>query len=343
MSTADNCGHRLPRILLAVLVACGGGTERPAPTRDEVVATAQRLDEAGRTAEARAEVLRAIARQPDPVLSAQVRLYAVSLAARAGDAPALARELAAAPITEHPALAHRAAADAPVEQLAALAAVSGELARAAGDRLEQMRGPAAALAAREQAVLQLPDDADAWDAVARSRIAAGKVNDALAAWDRAAALVPAQEAFRIAPVRALAIAGLPDRAKQRTAALADDARAGGNVESLVTASAAAALVDPALALALARNAHELRPTDGRLAFLVAQRLAEVGDRAAASRAYVSLLVCGAHGRPWHRHEVAGKIRELGDVGRVALDEKPRCEPVDPDDLAQYTNALRTER
>jgi hypothetical protein len=74
--------------------------------------------------------------------------------------------------------------------------------------------------------------------------------------------------------------------------------------------------------------------------MLAQRLAEAGDKAGAGRAYANLLVCGAHGRPWHRHEVAAKLQELGADGLGALDDKRSCEPVDATDLAGYITALR---
>ncbi|HSK03428.1 MAG TPA: hypothetical protein VK932_19385, partial [Kofleriaceae bacterium] len=88
--------------------------------------------------------------------------------------------------------------------------------------------------------------------------------------------------------------------------------------------------------------------DGRLAFAVAERFADAGDRAAAAAALVELLVCGARGRPWHRHEVAARLVALAvdpasaRVAAAALDARPTCAAVDPPDLARYVDALRTE-
>jgi cytochrome c-type biogenesis protein CcmH/NrfG len=190
-----------------------------------------------------------------------------------------------------------------------------------------------------------PDDADRWDALARSRIAAGAIDDALTAWDRASTLAPAQPTFRVAPIRALVIAGDQARARMRAKDLATFARTRGDVELLVAASAGAtAAADGKLAIELARDARARRPSDGRLVFLVAQRLAEAGDARAAAEVYVDLLVCGAHGRAWHRHEVAGRLVALGDptVVTAALDGPRRCAAVDEDDLATYVATLRTK-
>lgn len=372
MSTADNRVHWLARVFaIAAALPLGCGEPAPGPTRDELLARATALDgdpaaalvqlpraadptiarrradlldRLGRTAEARDEIALALALAPDAALLAQSRLLRASLAARAAATTDLSRVFDAAPITEHPALAHRAASDASLDQLAAIAPASPELARAAGTRLEDERGPAAALGAREQLVAKLPDDADAWDAVARSRIAAGQVDAALDAWDRAASIAIAQDAFRVAPIRALVIAGESIRATQRARDLARSARRSPTTERLIAASAgAAAAGDAQLAVALAREAQALRPTDGRLQFLVAQRLAESGDKASAARAYHVLLVCGAHGRAWHRHEVAAKLTELRDELDGLLDEKLPCDPVEAADLATYTTVLRANR
>jgi tetratricopeptide (TPR) repeat protein len=310
---------------------------------------AELLDRLGRTAEADRE-LAAVAL--DDEAAALRRLLRVSIAARAGHAQELARIVATAPLEDRPRLATRAIADAPPAALSAIAQAADagtlDVAVAAADRLEEQQGPAAVLAARERVATLDAENADAWDALGRARIAAGKIDDALVAWDRAIALAPAQPAFRLAPIRALLIAEQPARAQQRAAVLARDARTGSDIELIVTASSAAATAgDARLALELARDARTRRTGDGRLAFLVAQRLAEVGDARAAADAYVELLVCGAHGRPWHRHEVAGKLLALGKqddatqrIVQAALGDKRACEPVEPADLATYVDGLR---
>jgi cytochrome c-type biogenesis protein CcmH/NrfG len=270
------------------------------------------------------------------------RLYAVSVAARGIRFDEAARIIADAPLTERPSLAFRAAADAPLDKLDALA-LGPELATTVADRLETERGPAAALASRERAVREAPDRAEAHDALARAQIAAGKIDDALASWDRAAAIAPAQSDYRITPIRALVIAGEPQRARARATALAAQARARPNdIELLVAASAgAAAAGDAELSSALARAAHDARPGDGRLVFLLAEREGEAGRATSAAELYVELLVCGAHGRPWHRHEVSAKLVALDHAAVLAALDKPRtCEPVDAADPATYVDAIR---
>jgi cytochrome c-type biogenesis protein CcmH/NrfG len=310
---------------------------------------AELLDRLGRSGEAHRELA---AVTLDDEAKALQRLLRVSIAARAGHAQEVVHAVGAAPLAERPRLASRAVADAPLASLPALVDASGasalDVAMTAADRLEERHGPAAVLAARERIAALDGGDADAWDALGRARIAAGNIDDALAAWDRAIALAPAQPAFRLTPIRALVIAEQPARATQRAAELARQARAGSDVELIVTASAAAAAAgDGKLALELARDARARRAGDGRLAFLVAQRLAEAGDARGAAVAYSELLVCGAHGRPWHRHEVAGELLALArgdDTARrivlAALAAKRACQPVEPEDLATYVEGLR---
>lgn len=307
---------------------------------------AELLDAARRPAEA----LAAIAGMPD--LDDEMRAFRRSLvvAASATGQPAeIAKAIAEAPITERPSLAHRAVAHAPPDQLAALVPAAGaELATAIADRIEREQGPAPALVARARAAALVPDDAELQDALARSLAAAGRMPDALAAWDRAAALAPAQPSYRLAPVRALVLAGQLDQARQRARALATAARESRDPETLTTAAHAASEVDRALAVALAREAYALAPGDGRFAFQVANKLADAGDVAAAAAAYSELLVCGKHGRPWHRHEVAGKLialaRDRASAGLViaALDAKRSCTPIDPADLATYLEPARAK-
>lgn len=302
---------------------------------------AELLDRAGSAAAARAALSPALAL--DAQAHAQHQLLSLSIAIRDRRHADVAILIASAPITDRSRLAHRAAADAAPAELATLALAGGaELASAVADRIEQARGPAAARDAREHAVALEPDVAETWDALARARIADGAIDDALAAWDRAASIAPAQPSYRTTPIQALVIAGLPDRARARAASLARAARDAANVELLVTASAgAAAASDRALAVALARDARRLRPTDGRLAFLLAQRHAEAGTTGEAAAIYVELLACGAHGRPWHRHEVAARLAALERTAMLAALEAPRtCEVVEPADLASYVDKLR---
>lgn len=306
---------------------------------------AELLDRVGR-AEQALDALDGLALD-EPAATLQ-RMLRVSVAANARKVDEIGKLIAAAPLVEQPRLAHRAVEDAPVDVLAVLASAGTiELALAAADRLEQAQGPAAVLAARERIATLDPSIAESWDALGRTRIASGKLDDALAAWDRAIEIAPAQPAFRIAPIRALMIAGDAQRAHGRADAIAAEARKRHDVELLVTASSAAAAArDPKLAVVLAREARAERSADGRLAFGVAQRLAEAGETKQAADAYAELLVCGAHGRAWHRHEVAGKLQTLAGMDAAArttvlaaLDAKRTCEIVEPDDLKQYVSAL----
>ena len=67
----------------------------------------------------------------------------------------------------------------------------------------------------------------------------------------------------------------------------------------------------------------------------------------AADAYAELLVCGAHGRAWHRHEVAGKLLTLAKTSTdaravmlAAVAAKRACTTVEPDDLATYVTGLQ---
>nr|MBA3392232.1 hypothetical protein [Deltaproteobacteria bacterium] len=58
-----------------------------------------------------------------------------------------------------------------------------------------------------------------------------------------------------------------------------------------------------------------------------------------------LLTCGAHGRPWHRHEIAAKLVALATdpagkaIVRAALAAQRSCTAADREDLARYVEAL----
>jgi tetratricopeptide (TPR) repeat protein len=272
-------------------------------------------------------------------------LGAISGDVRAGRFIAVAARIAAAELPDRPQLAFRAASDASAGALPQLASVSleAELAAAAAERLEQELGPEAALAARERAAAAAPDRAEHHDGLARSRLAAGQRDAALAAWDRAAEIAPLQPVYRLAPIRALVALGDRERACTRAAQLA---AAAGDVERLLVASnGAAACGDHARAVELARTALERRPDDGRLVFTLGERLAGAGDPSAV-RVFADLLICGARGRAWHRHEAAARLVALATDAeasrrvREALDGPRDCQPVDNPDLKQYVESLR---
>jgi tetratricopeptide (TPR) repeat protein len=276
---------------------------------------------------------------PDP-------LTAISGDVRAGRYAAVAARIAAAELPDRPSLAFRAASDAPAAALPQLAsaATEAELAAAVAERLEQELGPEAALLARERAATTAPDRAEHHDGLARARLAAGQREAALAAWDRAAALAPLQPAYRLAPIRALVALGDRDGACSRATALAAGAN---DVDRLLVASnAAAACGDRVRAVELARAALDRRPGDGRLVFTLGERLIAAGDPS-APRVFADLLICGARGRAWHRHEVAARLIALAtdqDASRRvrdALDAPRECQPVDTPDLKQYVESLHS--
>ena len=300
------------------------------------------LDALDRPAEALAE----LARVPGADASEQ-RALEVAALAKAGVIDRAAALVAAAPAEARTSLANRLVAHAPASRIGALAtSPTLDIAIAAGNRLEALHGPAAALAARRHAAALAPDDADLQAALAVSLAAANRLDDALAAWDRAAAIAPAQPAFRLAPLRALVAANDHERARTRAAQLADEARAHSEPELLVTASHAAVIAgEPARGVTLVQLARERSPRDGRLAFELALRHLDAGDRAAAIEAFAELLVCGAHGKPWHRHELAGKLVLLATDAssrqaiRRALAKPRACTPADAADLATYVTQL----
>ncbi len=310
---------------------------------------AELLDRIGRTRDALRELDAAIARASDDDALQSRRLFQVSIEARAGRSASVAAAITLAPLIHRPGLAFRATADASAAELVALgsAATEPELAVAVGDRLERERGELAALPARERAAALAPERAEHHDAFARSLVAAGRLAAAIEAWDRAAAIAPAQAAYRLAPIRALVGAGAVPAATDRVHALAAAARQAPDVDALLVASTGAAVTgDHPLAIELAREATQLRPTDGQLVFTLGERLAAGGDRTKAADTFAHLLVCGAHGRPWHRHEVAGHLVALArDAASaravtVALDARRSCVSADPVDLANYIAAAR---
>ncbi len=310
---------------------------------------AELLERTGRLREAIADLDAGLLLQPDEAARASRRGLAVVIAVQENHLAEAAAAIAAAPVMERPSLAFRATAAAQASALDALAAAAeeAELARVVGDRVEHERGLAAAIPARERAVALAGARAEHHDALARALVASGRSTEALAAWDRAATLAPAQPSYQLAPIRALVALGESAEARVRVLALVGLAKRRPDADAFVTASTAAAAVsDHELAVELAREAHGVRPGDGRLRLFVAERFADAGDHGNAIAWLGELLVCGAHGRPWHRHEVAGKLLALAtDPAAVALvtqalDATRPC-VVDPADLASYVSTLRS--
>jgi hypothetical protein len=96
--------------------------------------------------------------------------------------------------------------------------------------------------------------------------------------------------------------------------------------------------DHKAALKFAERAVASRPGDGRLLFELASRLEEAGKAVKAAEVLSDLLVCGARGQPWHRHEVAARLSKL--VGVDSQNEHIRkseitCGVVDAEDLRQH--------
>jgi hypothetical protein len=333
--------------------------DRPAEALPELDAYLASAPGDGRARAARVEGLLAVGRTADALAlsrgdaaGGEARIAALAAAGRLDE---VAAGVSAAPLPERPALARRAAALLPAAALArevapghrstrAPAELDVELLTALADRVESERGGAAAVALRERAARAAPARAELADALARALAADRRIDEAVSAWDRAAAAAPAAPAYRLAPVRALAAAGHEDRARNRARTLVASARRTRAAADLVTASAAAALAgDADLAARVAREARAARPGDGRLAMLVGERLAEAGDREGAAATWAELLVCGAHGRPWHRHEVAARLVRLAESASAAVTRAlsaPRCPPPDPEGLASYLDQVK---
>ncbi|MBI2893678.1 MAG: hypothetical protein HYY06_09015 [Deltaproteobacteria bacterium] len=278
---------------------------------------------------------------------AEARTAALAAAGRDAD---VVLEVSRAPIDLRPELARAAArAAAAPDRLAQAGRGSSEILRALADRARGEGGPAASARLLAGAAALEPRDAALAQTLAQDLAAAGDLDGAIDAWDRAAALAPAAERPCLEPIALLVGAGRSSDARARSEALARAARSGGDADALARASAgAAAAGDRALALALAREAQGARPSDGRLASILADRLEEAGKHSEALEALVRLFVCGAHGRPWHRHDLARRLAALArssgqaDALEARLRAAPsesRCTPTRPDELAQMAGAI----
>jgi tetratricopeptide (TPR) repeat protein len=340
--------------------------ERPGEALPELQAYLARVPDDSRARAAVVEGLLALGRTHEALAAAgpprdpTAREANVAALAAAGRMDECAAAVASAPLPERPALARRAAALAPraaIERIARAPErdpdsksdidIDVELCAAFADRVEAEGGAAAALPLRERAARAAPARAELADALARALAAAGRIDDAVRAWDAAIAAAPAAAVYELAPIRALVAAGMGRRARERALAIISRAREARDADELATASSAAAAAgDAALAARLAREARGARPGDGRLAMLVGERLADAGDRAGAAAAWTELLVCGAHGRPWHRHEVAARLVQLADTARAAaevmraLSAPLPCPAADADDLASYLDEAK---
>jgi hypothetical protein len=275
-----------------------------------------------------------------------VRVAALSSLRRAGEAVHAIDRAGAVRRAELAREAVRAARDPAALVVAASGETRTEILWAIAER---MRGGPASLGVLELAFAGVPEDARIVEALADARAAAGLAEGALAAWDLLARLAPASERARLEPIGLLARGGRTAEARARAARLAASARAAQDADALLSASASAAAAgDHAAALALARAAIDARPDDGRMRFLYARRLEENGQAEESLRALRKLLICGAHARPWHRHEVAGQLIELARRAKlvpVAVDllrHPPPCEPPEPNDLRVWVDGALSE-
>ena len=193
----------------------------------------------------------------------------------------------------------------------------------------------------QRAALLKPEDGDLWIELATLLETTARPMEAVAAWDKAAQYTPGAERPILAPIRILRDEGLSTKAASRAAALAERATGSGasSAEGMRLASLGYHYAgDHKAALKFAERAVASRPGDGRLLFELASRLEEAGNAGKAAEVLSDLLVCGARGQPWHRHEVAARLSKL--VGVDSQDEhisksKITCGVVDAEDLRQH--------
>ncbi len=192
----------------------------------------------------------------------------------------------------------------------------------------------------ESASQRSPEDADILLELAAVQEAIGRRSDAILSLDRAALLAPQNEHAQLAPIRLLVESNEPRLALQRCLERARQGRKKGSAEELRMASLACKYAQSmALASALANEALLARPGDGRLHSELAMRLQEEGQIEQAAQSLAELLVCGAHGHPWHRHEISARLAALVDANTMqALVAALPCPHVDDEDLQQYLAA-----
>ncbi len=193
----------------------------------------------------------------------------------------------------------------------------------------------------ERALLLKPDDGDLWIALATLFETTARPTDAISAWDEAAKYTPGAERPILAPIRILKDENRSREALRRATSLATAAKSSGTgaAEALRMASLGYRYAgDHQAALAYGRRSLASRPGDGRLVFELSARLEEAGKPERAVEVLSKLLVCGARGQAWHRHEVAARLSNL--VGSDAINEhigksKITCAPVDAEDLRRH--------
>jgi tetratricopeptide (TPR) repeat protein len=198
----------------------------------------------------------------------------------------------------------------------------------------------------ERAVLLSPDDGDLWMELAETLEASERQSEAIAAWDEAAKWTPGAERPLLAPIRILHDLHRKKEALARAKKLSSAATGTGEsaAEGLRMASLAYRYAgDAKQAVVYGRRALANRPGDGRLVFELSARLQEANNNEESARMLADLLVCGARGQAWHRHEVAASLVAL--VGKDFLADyistsSANCSPVDAEDLREHVESVR---
>lgn len=193
----------------------------------------------------------------------------------------------------------------------------------------------------ERAALLNPDDGDLWITLAELLESTGRQQEAVAAWDQAAKYTPGSERPLLAPIRILLELGQAKAALTRAKQLAKLAKGSGDAaaETMRMASLGYRYAgDTKRALEFARRASANRPGDGRLIAELASRSEEAGMPDESAALLSNLLVCGARGQAWHRHEIAARLTALvgaDDLGTHISKSMESCAVVDLEDLRHY--------
>lgn len=229
----------------------------------------------------------------------------------------------------------------------ATATTDGDILFAVAEVVEDRTGSASAIEWWQHAVRTNPDKAEPLDRLAIALVESDQIDAAVSAWDAAARVAPAQPRYLWSAITALARHGQDDQATLRASAHAERARAQASPEALLAAAESSARANhPLEAANLVAEARALRPGDGRLTFELGDRLLAADQIERAVSEWVDLLICGARGRPWHRHEIGARLETVAQSPSGAralaaeLNREHSCKPVEPDDLVSYVDRLR---
>jgi len=188
----------------------------------------------------------------------------------------------------------------------------------------------------KRATGQRPKSVALWSALAEVEELAGNLPASIEAWDTAAPMAAGAERPVLAPIRMLRTLGNEKASLQRADAIAVLARSENNSDGLRLASLAYRYAGAVgKSVVLAREALALRAGEGRLESELAHRLEEAGERDEAAVVLAKLLACGSRGRPWHRHELVGRLEALVGAEKVRLAlGTAGCDVVDGDGLEE---------